>query len=68
VDRASRRGFLTGLLALPVAFLGAKAVGAVREAGRIARPHARGTSTTRCAVCGSAGHAMLRCPSTREVL
>jgi len=43
---------------------GTTAVGSAIEA---MRPPARGTSTGRCALCGSADHAMLdpRCPRSR---
>jgi hypothetical protein len=68
VDRASRRGFLAGLFALPAVFVAVKAVGVVRAAARWGRPRAVGTSATRCALCGSPGHAMLRCPGQREVI
>jgi hypothetical protein len=68
MDRSSRRAFLGGLLVVPAAFAGAKALAAARGLGRVARPAARGTSSTRCAQCGSADHAMLRCPDTRAVL
>lgn len=69
-DRASRRGFLTGLLAVPVAFVGAKAAAAAARAARLARPSAEGRSSTRCGVCGSTGHRMLDrgCPGAPEVI
>jgi hypothetical protein len=68
MDGSSRRGFLGGLLVVPAAFAGAKALAAARGLGRVVRPAARGTSSGRCALCGSAGHAMLRCPDARKVL
>ena len=69
-DRASRRGFLTGLLVVPAAFVGAKAASAAARATRVARPSAEGRSTTRCGVCGGTGHRMLdrRCPGAPEVI
>jgi len=69
-DRASRRGFLTGLLAVPAAVVGAKALAAASRTARLARPTAAGRSTTRCAVCGAADHRMLdrRCPGAPEVI
>ncbi|HEY7754817.1 MAG TPA: hypothetical protein VID69_01165 [Actinomycetota bacterium] len=65
---SSRRGFLTGLLVAPAAFAAARAAGAIRGAARVARPAARGTSSTRCGLCGARDHSMLRCPNAREVL
>ena len=69
-DAASRRGFLAGSLAVPVAFVGGKAVAAAARMTRLVRPSADGRSTTRCAVCGGAGHRMLdrRCPGAPEVI
>jgi hypothetical protein len=69
-DPASRRGFLVGLLAVPAAFAGAKAVGALARSARWVRPSASGTSTTRCGQCGQSGHSMLdrRCPAARGVI
>ena len=69
-DQASRRGFLAGVLAMPTAFVGARALAAVAKAIRISRPAAEGRSTTRCAVCGRSDHRMLdrRCPGAPEVV
>jgi hypothetical protein len=69
-DAASRRGFLAGLIALPAAFVGGKAIAAAGRAVRLVRPSAEGRSTTRCAVCGGADHRMLdrRCPGAPEVI
>lgn len=69
-DQASRRGFLAGVLALPVAFIGAKTLAAAVRAVRFSRPSAEGRSTTRCAVCGGTDHRMLdrRCPGAPEVV
>lgn len=65
---ASRRGFLAGLVALPAAFLGARALAAARKAAAFARPGAEGTSATRCALCGARDHAMLDCPDAPAVV
>ncbi|GBC87173.1 hypothetical protein HRbin12_01175 [bacterium HR12] len=65
---ASRRGFLAGLLAVPAAFVGARALGATGRIARSLRPRARGRSSTRCAICGAEDHAMLRCPRAPEVI
>lgn len=46
-------------------------VGAIlRSSAAALRPRASGTSATRCALCGSAGHTMLdpRCPAARKVI
>jgi hypothetical protein len=69
VSRPSRRRFLIGLLAVAAAAAGAKAVGAFSSAASRLRPRASGRSTTRCAQCGSTGHAMLdpACPAAPEV-
>ena len=64
----SRRGFLAGLLALPAAFPGAKAVASIGRAASFARPRADGTSATRCALCGARDHAMLGCPDARKAV
>lgn len=37
-------------------------------AARSLRPRPDGTTATRCAACGAAGHAMLQCPSLPRVL
>jgi hypothetical protein len=68
-DPASRRGFLTGLLAVPAAFVGGKALAAAARATSLVRPAADGRSTTRCATCGRSDHRMLdrRCPGSPEV-
>jgi hypothetical protein len=65
---ASRRGFLAGLLAVPAAFVGAKVLAGLRRGAWAIRPRAGGRSTTRCAICGSTDHAMLRCPRAPEVV
>jgi len=57
-----------GLLAVPAAFAGARALAATARGVRLARPPAQGRSTTRCGICGSGGHAMLRCPRAPEVV
>jgi hypothetical protein len=56
-----------GLVAGPAATM----VGAaVRGAAPGLRPTARGTSSTRCALCGATGHSMLDpgCPAARRVI
>lgn len=65
---ASRRGFLAGLLAVPAAFVGTKVLAGLRRGAWVLRPRAEGRSTTRCAICGSTDHAMLRCPRAPEVV
>ncbi len=67
-DGSSRRGFLAGLLAVPAAFVGARALAATTRAAGALRPRARGRSSTRCAICGADDHAMLRCPRAPEVV
>lgn len=69
-DSGSRRGFLLGLLAVPAAFAGAKALGALRRGAELARPSARGHSSGVCGVCGRGDHTMLdpRCPGAAEVV
>ncbi|GIU96200.1 MAG: hypothetical protein KatS3mg013_0003 [Actinomycetota bacterium] len=67
-QEGSRRGFLAGALVLPAVFLGTRALAGLRRAARRLRPRADGRSTTRCAVCGSTDHAMLRCPRSPEVV
>lgn len=67
-EGASRRGFLTGLLAVPAAFVGVKALAGLRRGASALRPRASGRSTTRCAICGARDHAMLRCPRSPEVV
>lgn len=64
----SRRGFLAGLLGLPAAFVGARALAALGRAASFARPRPEGTSATRCALCGARDHAMLDCPRAPGVL
>ncbi len=66
-ERASRRGFLAGLLAVPAAFVGARALAATRRSAAALRPAPQGRSSTRCAICGAADHGMLRCPRAPEV-
>jgi hypothetical protein len=63
----SRRAFVVGFLTAPVALLIARATGALRATASAMRPRASGTSALRCAVCGSARHAMLACPRLPEV-
>jgi len=65
---ASRRGFLAGLVALPAAVLGGRALAAVRGGVAFVRPRSDGTSATRCALCGAADHAMLECPRAPGVV
>ena len=67
-DRASRRGVLAGVLTVPAAFVGAKALAAAGRGAELVRPAARGRSTGRCALCGATDHAMLRCPRAQEVV
>lgn len=62
---ASRRRFLAGLVAVPAAFVGARALAAIGRATSFARPRADGTSATRCALCGAGDHGMLGCPARR---
>jgi hypothetical protein len=72
--RWTRRRLLVAGLGLPailIATRGADAVGGVMTAAiRGARPPAEGTSTTRCAQCGSPEHTMLDrgCPLAPRVL
>lgn len=65
---ASRRGFLAGLLAVPAAFVGTRALAGLRRGAGFLRPRADGRSTTRCAICGGRDHGMLRCPRSPEVI
>ncbi len=67
-DAASRRRFLAGLLAVPAAIVGARALAGAARAAGLVRPAPAGRSTTRCAICGGADHVMLRCASAPEVV
>ena len=68
--RSTRRRFLLGVLAMPAAFVGVKALGAARGAVAAARPGARGTTLTVCPQCGERGHEMLdlSCPAAPRVV
>jgi hypothetical protein len=59
-----------GLLAVPAAAVGARALGALAATAFASRPSARGSSTTRCAQCGATAHAMLdpSCPDAPRVI
>ena len=63
----SRRGFLGAVAVLSGVVAGS--AGARLLTGTVTRPAASGTSTTRCALCGSPDHAMLdpACPGAGEV-
>jgi hypothetical protein len=63
----SRRSFVAGIVALPAAFVAARLIAARSTSIRSLRPAPEGTSATRCALCGSDRHAMLRCPRAPEV-
>ena len=66
----TRRRFIFGALAAPVAFVGLKAAGTVRKGIAALRPSARGTTVTTCAQCGEQGHSMLdpNCPASPRVV
>ncbi|HEX6418681.1 MAG TPA: hypothetical protein VFZ77_09295 [Acidimicrobiales bacterium] len=68
--RVRRRRVLGAVAAAPAAVaLGRLAAGALR-AVPLARPPGAGSSATRCAQCGAAGHTMLdpSCPSAPGVV
>ena len=56
-------------IGLTVSALVAGVGNTLRSSAAALRPTASGTSATRCAQCGGAGHTMLdpRCPSARRV-
>ena len=70
----ARRRLLASLVAVPGIMVAGRVAAlvesAVASAARAARPPASGTSTTRCAQCGSSEHGMLdpRCPLAPRVL
>jgi hypothetical protein len=72
--RLTRRRLLAAAAAIPVALAAERgahlASGGIRVTVNALRPPARGTSATRCALCGSTDHTMLdpRCPAARPVL
>lgn len=63
--RPSRRGVLSGLLAVPGALALTAAGRGLRAVAVGVRPPSRGTSARACGQCGSADHTMLdgTCPS-----
>lgn len=66
----TRRRFIFGALAAPVAFVGLKAAATARKGIAVLRPGARGSTATTCAQCGQQGHSMLDpgCPSSPRVV
>ncbi len=67
---SSRRRMLTGALALPLA-AGVLGISArLRTTAGGLRPAGRGTSVSRCALCGAREHHMLDpgCPAAPQVL
>ena len=70
----SRRHFLAAAATLPVVLAAERGLHAaadgIRTATNALRPPARGTSASRCAMCGDPGHTMLdrRCPAAKRVL
>jgi hypothetical protein len=68
--RATRRGFLIGLVSVPAVVGAAKLTGAARAGVAAMRPGSRGRSGSTCAVCGASGHTMLdpSCPADPRVV
>jgi len=69
-ENLSRRVLVRALFAAPLVGAAAAAGAAAARSVRASRPAASGSSSTRCALCGSADHQMLDrgCPATKAVV
>jgi hypothetical protein len=76
MDRTSRRRLLVAAAAVPLALAATRLGDVLRVAGDVrraatdaVRPPESGSTATRCAACGAAGHGMLdpSCPAAPRV-